>query len=88
MLKELQEEGDIFGLSLYGDGATIAKTPFFNILAAGVHLPNACLEIHDCSQQMSRGGRKTAEYIVEPPSGWTPREPNDRSWVSLGRLPS
>ena len=65
MTKQLREESDIFGLVLYGDGATIAKTPFINILAGGVHLPNACLEIHDCTAQLAAGGRKTAKYIAD-----------------------
>lgn len=63
-LKSLCREAEIFGLVIYGDGATIAKTPYFNVLASGVHLPSACLEIHDCSPQMASGGRKSGEYIA------------------------
>ena len=62
-LKLLKNEADVYGLALYADGATIAKTPFINILASGIHKTNACLEIHDCSEQMAAGGKKGSEYI-------------------------
>jgi hypothetical protein len=57
-LKLLANEAETFGLALYADGATIAKTPFINILASGIHKTNACLDIHDCSMQMADGGKK------------------------------
>jgi hypothetical protein len=59
----LQREADTFGLALYADGATISKTPYINILAAGAFLPNACLEIHDCTRRLVDGGKKDASYI-------------------------
>ena len=65
MIKQLVREADKYGIALYGDGATIAKTPFFNILGSGVHLSNACLEIHDCTERMVSGGRKDAAYIAK-----------------------
>ena len=54
-LKSVLRESDIFGLTIYGDGATIAKIPYFNILVAGVHNPAACLEIHDCTGICAEG---------------------------------
>jgi hypothetical protein len=52
----LGAEADVYGIALYADGATIAKTPFINILGSGVQKTNACLEIHDCTGQMEEGG--------------------------------
>jgi len=61
--EKLMIEAEVFGLTFYGDGATVRKMPLFNILAAGVHCPAAVLEIVDCSQQMSSGGKKDSQYI-------------------------
>jgi Protein of unknown function (DUF 659) len=61
----LQSEADVYGLALYADGATIAKTPFINILGSGVKKTNACLEIHDCTGQMEEGGKKDSKYIYD-----------------------
>ena len=54
----LKMDIDDFGLTYYGDGATIKKTPFINILASGVHKPVVVLEIADCSGQASEGTKK------------------------------
>ena len=62
--KALMRDSDIFGLSMMGDGATIKKKPFFNILAYGYHLPAAVLAIVDCTKHLVAGGKKDAEYIA------------------------
>jgi hypothetical protein len=62
---QLQIEANIYGLGLYCDGATIKKMPLYNILACGVHMPHAVLEIKDCSSQMASGGTKSAEFIAD-----------------------
>jgi len=62
-IDQLQKEASVFGIALYGDGATIHKTPFVNIMGCGGHISNAVLEIHDCSKQMAEGGKKDAEFI-------------------------
>lgn len=54
---------DVFGLCYYGDGATVNKMLLINILACGVHCPVAVLEIVDCSNKVSEGGKKDAKYI-------------------------
>jgi hypothetical protein len=64
-ITELLVEAEVFGIALYGDGATIAKTPYLNFLASGGYVHNVCLEIHDCSAQMATGGKKSASYIAE-----------------------
>ena len=63
-LDKLDSQADIFGIAIYGDGATVARTAFINILASGVHINNACLEIHDCTKRLQDGGTKDAEYIA------------------------
>jgi hypothetical protein len=63
-LELLSKEVEVFGLTYFGDGATVKKMPLINILASGVHLPVAVLEIHDCSKHMADGGKKDAKYIV------------------------
>jgi len=37
--------------------------PLLNILASGVYIPAACLEIVDCTTHMAHGGKKDAEYV-------------------------
>jgi len=63
--ERLLNESGVYGLAIFGDGATIKKTPYFNILASGVHSPATCLEIVDCSEHLSGGGKKDATYISQ-----------------------
>lgn len=55
---------EYYGITLFGDGATIKKTPFLNILVSSISEPAAVLEITDCSEHLSNGGKKNAEYIA------------------------
>jgi hypothetical protein len=61
---DLKKGAETFGLTFYGDGATIQRNPKMNLLCAGVHNPCAVLDIADCSGHMSRGGKKDAAYIA------------------------
>jgi hypothetical protein len=63
-MKKLLIDSDVYGVSLFGDGATIRKCPMVNILASCVHLPACCLEILDCQDHMGQGGKKDAGYIA------------------------
>jgi len=47
--KKILDEAEIFGLSLYGDGASIKTTQLINIMGAGVNNSGCVLEIIDCS---------------------------------------
>lgn len=60
----LMKEVDIFGLTFYGDGATVRKMPLINVLASSAHLPVTVLEIVDCTKHIEGGGRKDARYIA------------------------
>ena len=62
-------EAKIFGVTVFGDGATIKSVPLVNVLAAGANNPFALLDIADCTDHCSSGGKKDAPYIaglVEP----------------------
>jgi hypothetical protein len=54
---------NVFGLSFYGDGATVRKMPLTNILASGAYLQTGLLEIVDATPHLSSGGKKDACYI-------------------------
>ncbi len=56
----LQTNAEVYGLCLYGDGATVKKMPLINILASGAHLTTAVLEIADCTGHLAEGGTKDA----------------------------
>ncbi len=62
--KSLLMESRIYGISLYGDGATIATTPMINALGTGVHNSFAMLDVFDCTEHMAAGGVKDAVYIA------------------------
>jgi hypothetical protein len=61
---DLNKGADKFGLTIYGDGATIQRNPKMNILCSGIHNAAAVLDIVDCSGHMSRGGKKDAAYVA------------------------
>ena len=48
-VRNLEVDSDLYGLSLFGDGATVHGMPLMNILAAGVGEPSAVLAIVDCT---------------------------------------
>ncbi len=69
MMRTLLLKSRIFGVTIYGDGATITNTPLINILAASHKNPSALLEIVDCTSQMAFGGKKDVTYhasVVRP----------------------
>jgi hypothetical protein len=45
---DLTIDADVYGLSLFGDGATFHGMPLMNILVSGVHEPSAVLAIVEC----------------------------------------
>jgi len=60
----LKQDASFYGISVFGDGATVKKKALLNVLASGVHIPSACLEIVDCSAHLAIGGKKDAKYIA------------------------
>jgi hypothetical protein len=65
MKTKLIKDAQFFGISFFGDGATVKKTPMVNILASSVYLPAGCLRIVDCSGHLENNGKKDAAYITE-----------------------
>ena len=64
-MKRLMKEADVYGITFFGDAATVKKAPLINILAASAHLPVACLRIVDCRGHLENDGQKDAGYITE-----------------------
>jgi len=64
-MKTLLLEARIFGVTVFGDGATIKTIPLFNVLAACVNNPFALLEIADCTGHCAEGGKKDTKYIAK-----------------------
>ena len=62
-MHRLLTDADIYGISLFGDGATIHKMPLVNLLASGVNNPSAVLEIFDCTDHLSDGNCKDASAL-------------------------
>lgn len=63
-MKTLRSEATIFGITIFGDGATIKTVPLLNVLGAGVNNPFALLDIADCTDHMALGGMKDATHIA------------------------
>ena len=63
-IESLLKQSKIFGVALFGDGATIKKVPLMNFLGSSPNNPVALLKIVDCSNEMASGGNKNAKYIA------------------------
>ena len=64
-LDRLVDEADTFGLTAYGDLATIRKYACANFLAAGVNNPFSIQDFFDCSEQCKQGEAKDAKYLAK-----------------------
>ncbi len=58
------ENANVFGLSWIGDGITIKRMPFLNMLAMCRSKPPAVIAILNCTGDMVDGGKKDAEFII------------------------
>ena len=63
-IKSLLTESKLFGITVFGDGATIKGVPLVNILAAGVNNPFALLDVADCTDRAAQAKKKDASYIA------------------------
>ena len=52
--KFLQDE-NIYGATIFGDGATITGVPMINVLASSLGNPSFVLDVIDCSEHMREG---------------------------------
>ncbi len=64
-LDSLLADVDTYGVSIFGDGATIVKTPMINILASSPTNPSCVLDVVDCTNHMLTAGKKDAWYIAK-----------------------
>ena len=63
--KTLRDNAVLFGVSCFGDGATIKTVPCVNMMASGVHNPACVLDIADCTAHVATGGLKDASYLAQ-----------------------
>jgi hypothetical protein len=63
-IKSLLTESKLFGITVFGDGATIKGVPLVNVLAAGVNNPFALLDVADCTDRAAQAKKKDATYIA------------------------
>jgi hypothetical protein len=63
-MRSLLKESKVFGIGLFGDGATIHKVPMMIFLGSSTNNPFALLDIVDCTSQMAKGGKKDAKYVA------------------------
>jgi hypothetical protein len=66
-MKTLLSEARVFGVTVFGDGATIKNVPLVNVLAACVNNPFALLEITDCTAHLAEGGKKDTMHKKTSP---------------------
>jgi hypothetical protein len=64
-MRTLLSEARVYGLTVFGDGTTIKTVPVVNVLAAGVNNLFALLDIADCTDHLSNGGKKDAMHIAK-----------------------
>ena len=64
-MRTLMSEARVFGLTLFGNEATIKTVPLVNVLVAGINNPFALLDIADCTDHLAKGGKKDAQHIAK-----------------------
>jgi hypothetical protein len=64
-MKTIVFEGNIFGIMIFGDGATIKSVSLINVLAANVNNPFALLLVADCTAHLAVGEMKDAIHIAK-----------------------
>ncbi len=54
----LLKDAVVYGLALYGDGATVKRMPLLNIMCSGFDERCAVLDVVDCTEHMADGEKK------------------------------
>ncbi len=54
-MRSLLKESKVFGIALFGNGATIQKAPMMIFLGTNPNNPFALLDIVDCTSEMAKG---------------------------------
>ena len=63
-MRLLLKGSKVFGISLFGNGATIQKVPMMNFLGSSPNNQFVSLDTEDCTSEMEKGWEKDAKYIV------------------------
>jgi hypothetical protein len=63
-MRSLLKELKVFGIALFGDGATIQKLLMKFFLGSSPNNPFALLDIVNCTSEMAKGRKKDAKYIT------------------------
>ncbi len=63
-MRSLLKESKVFGIALFGDGATIQKVPMVIFLGSSPNNPFALLDIVDCTSETAKGGKKDGKFIA------------------------
>ncbi len=63
-MRSLFKKSKVFGIELFGNGATIHRVPMMIFLGSSPNNPFALLDIVDCTSKMAKGGEKDAKYIA------------------------
>ena len=63
-MKLLRDNGLLFGVTCFGDGVTFKTVPLVNMLASGVQIPAATLDIADCTNHVAEGSLKDVPYLA------------------------
>jgi len=64
-LDMLLADVETYGVSIFGDGATIVKTPMTNILTSSPTNPSCVLDVVNCTNHMMTAGKKDTWYIAK-----------------------
>ncbi len=56
-MRSLLKESKVFGIALFGNGATIQKVPTMIFLGSSPNNPFALLDIVDCTSEMAKCGK-------------------------------
>jgi hypothetical protein len=60
-MRSLLKESKVFGIALFGDGATIQNIPMMILLGSSPNNPFALLDIVYCTSEMAKGRKKDAK---------------------------
>ncbi len=64
-ISKMLQDAEVFGIGWLGDGATIKRMPFLNILVLCGNAPPIVVSIVDCTSHMINGEKKDSTYIMD-----------------------
>lgn len=61
----LLADAETYGVSIFGNSATIGKTPMINILLSSPNSPNCVLDVVYCTKNIMAAGKKDVWYTAK-----------------------